>query len=321
MKKNQAVRWILLSAGLILSQFNTWGEVKADLPVLKGYCYSQSEFNAPFIGDPSKEAHSLFNDPEVFLHGFFLDYTKLKSIMKNGLLSLVELQKRGIIPSLVFGVDGEDGEVSGYNNGRNQISLSSVRLMNGKPPCYDIIDAMTLVIKGISMNFGGSFGAAGSEARVDDCIPPEYFAGIIVPKDLLSRPINQIDFMLGYADNLASAEAERLVLISKTQYLKKDFNIEDPWLRHVLDIIQDDSFALSSKGFKNVAKLINELICQGFEQKLGRPQHQITFWDIIKPLLPENFPIYDENGYLIEDIWNKEGYELLTADIHQHEDL
>lgn len=279
---------------------------RVDLPLLTGYYYSEID-PRQFEYHSSKDP--VLNDPTMLLHGFFLDHTKLKSIFEHGLLSFDELMKRNIIPSMVYGIDDPDGHLSGYCNGRNQISLSSVYLMGNNKPCFDLEGAMTLVIQGIEMHSGGNGCTQGPEVRVNDRIAPEYFGGLIVSRSVLNRPINEIDFMAGYFNN-SSHEADKMIVNSKIQYLRDEFSIEDPELNEIWNVIQHPRYGLTSAGFKEVCQMINRLICKGFEQKMGRPQHLITFWHVIQPLLPVDFPIYDENGFLIEGIWNQQSCEL-----------
>lgn len=316
MKITTYTRFIFSGLCLILSQISIFGESQAELPKLKGHYFTS---NIPeFKGNSQKGP--VFNNPEFYLHGFFLDYTKLKPIFEHGLLSVEELEKRGIIASLPFSKQTSDNKISGWCNGRNQISLSSVRLMNEMPPCYEIENAMTLVIQGISLNDSEPNGcSAGSqEVRVDDIIPPQYFVGVIIPLNVLNQTIDKIKFMEGYGNAEGGAGLRELVA-SKMKHLQEDLAIEDADLSLILTTLNNEWFTLSIKGYNVMTERINKAIRRGFEQKFNRSQRLITFWDVIKPLLPANFPVYDENGDLIEDIWEKEGYEMLISEIRMPE--
>lgn len=312
MKIMKRIVWVLCGLSLMIIQSALIAQ-SGELLKLKGY-YFASQI-PEFKGNPDKGA--VFNNPEFYLHGFHLDYTKLKPMFEYGLLSVEELEKRGIIASITHGGVTADGKITGMCNGRNQISLSSVRLMNEREPCYAIKDAITLVVQGIELGEKHSMGCSmgEQEVRVDAMVPPEYFAGIIIPLNVLTQTIDKISFMTGYDIEAVDGEVYTTFLSSKVKHLQQDLDVEDPELAYMLGVLQDSRFSVSGKGFEFMVTRINEAIRRGFEKKFNRPQRLITFWDVIKSMIPEDFPIYDANGDLIEDIWQKEGYELLVPEI------
>lgn len=314
MKKKPYTCIFLLGLHLVFGQLPICGN--SDLLKLDAH-YFVSELPERFFGNPKKG--TIFNNPDLCLHGFHLDYTKLKPMFEHGLLSIEELEKRGIVVSVTHGGVVDDSKITGVCNGRNQISLSSVRLMNGNNPVYSIANAITLVVGNVELSMHDSEECGSKlEVRIDGVIPPEYFVGLIIPNDVLCQTIDKIDFMVGYEHHV-SPILIREMLASKINYFQDNFGIENAELNNVFHVLQDIRFTLSQEGFQSMNQQINDSILRGFEQKFNRQQRLITFWDVIKPLIPANFPIYNENGDLIEDIWQKEGYELLVPEISMPE--
>ncbi|MCC5832939.1 MAG: hypothetical protein JJU12_07865 [Chlamydiales bacterium] len=178
---------------------------------------------------PTKQSElgPLFQDNEKIYHSIGIDFYRLGSILKYGLLSKAAARSMQLNIPTTYG----SGGVNGYN-GENYISLSrapfhkeAIGYECGAFGCYAKCGITFVISSDKKLVSANATGIAG-ECFMLDSIPTSDISAIMIENDLLDQSLSKINFLEGGGSGTVHLRAQSLY-----QYVVENTGFEDESLR------------------------------------------------------------------------------------------
>jgi len=231
----------------------------------------------------------ILQDTALLFHGINYDITRLPSILSHGILSADSMKNRGL--PLAFNYGASYGPAL---NGWTRISLA---LSPAHPQSAGYEQgAFGIFVQGkiaVIAQKSNIFPYQTSEMTTGEVqcpsLPPENIKGLLIPKQFLSTPISQIDFMKGGALGPLHMRCQRVY-----QFVRETYGLTNP------SLIDQAQKPIEETDEHRIRQAFNCFLIEGLCKQFQKNADAILGIDAIRSLIPSSLPLYDERGFKFE---------------------